>query len=102
MTKETDHLLPRLYVDLPLALGAEVVLEENAAHYLKTVLRRPDGSLVRLFNGRDGEWRAALRFEGKKIVQALPEVQILPQPLAPARFASGVLPHQKRPHGVPN
>lgn len=75
--------MPRLYVDFPLAPGASVALEENAAHYLRTVLRRPDGSNIRLFNGRDGEWRAALHFDGKKAVRVSLDTQILPQPPAP-------------------
>jgi 16S rRNA (uracil1498-N3)-methyltransferase len=48
----------RLYVDAPLAPGADVTLEDGQAHYLRTVLRLEPGRQVLLFNGRDGEWLA--------------------------------------------
>lgn len=50
----------RLFV--PDALGAGATLSASAAqaHYLGTVMRRGPGDPVRLFNGRDGEWRAHL------------------------------------------
>lgn len=50
----------RLYVDLP--LGVDGVLEPSPAqcHYLLTVMRRRDGDVILLFNGRDGEWRASV------------------------------------------
>jgi 16S rRNA (uracil1498-N3)-methyltransferase len=50
----------RLFVDLPLSDGA--LLEPSAAqcHYLLTVMRRQAGDWAILFNGRDGEWLAAI------------------------------------------
>ena len=54
----------RLHVATPLHEGAEIALSAGQAHYLGTVMRRPVGGEVLLFNGRDGEWRgriAALR-----------------------------------------
>ena len=50
---------PRLHVDAPLAGGA-VPLARDQAHYLGTVLRLGPGADILLFNGRDGEWRAAV------------------------------------------
>lgn len=50
--------LPRLYVPDGLAEGAAVQASPAQAHYLGAVLRRAVGDGVRLFNGRDGEWRA--------------------------------------------
>jgi len=50
----------RLFVAGPLAEGAEVPAAATQAHYLATVMRRPVGSAVRLFNGIDGEWRARI------------------------------------------
>jgi 16S rRNA (uracil1498-N3)-methyltransferase len=55
-----DFRSPRLFVAAPLAAGAEVPLDHAQAHYLTTVLRLKSGAGVLLFNGRDGEWSAAL------------------------------------------
>jgi 16S rRNA (uracil1498-N3)-methyltransferase len=64
----------RLYVDLPLETGG--VLEPSPAqcHYLLTVMRRRDGDVVLLFNGRDGEWRASVEvFERRRCRLAIGE-----------------------------
>jgi 16S rRNA (uracil1498-N3)-methyltransferase len=55
---------PRLFVDAPLSAGAKVALERNQSNYLGNVLRLAAGETVLVFNGRDGEWRAAI--EGRK------------------------------------
>jgi 16S rRNA (uracil1498-N3)-methyltransferase len=47
-----------LFVTAPLSAGARVVGTGMQAHYLGRVLRRDPGSVVHLFNGRDGEWQA--------------------------------------------
>jgi 16S rRNA (uracil1498-N3)-methyltransferase len=57
--------LSRLFVDVDLAAGAEVALDEAQLHYLRHVMRRPDGAPLLLFNGRDGEWRATLEGRGR-------------------------------------
>jgi 16S rRNA (uracil1498-N3)-methyltransferase len=59
-----DFRSPRLFVKAPLAAGAEVPLDRAQAHYLTTVLRLKPGAGVLVFNGRDGEWSAAL--DGRK------------------------------------
>ncbi len=51
---------PRLYLDAPFSAGARLPLEKDQAHYLLTVMRRKPGDRVRVFNGRDGEWRATI------------------------------------------
>jgi 16S rRNA (uracil1498-N3)-methyltransferase len=51
---------PRLCVTAPLAAGAAVALSPAQAHYLTTVLRLKSGDGVLVFNGRDGEWSAAI------------------------------------------
>jgi 16S rRNA (uracil1498-N3)-methyltransferase len=56
----------RLFVEVDLVPGGEVPLEEAQVHYLRNVMRRPDGAPLLLFNGRDGEWHARLAFRGKK------------------------------------
>lgn len=57
---------PRLYVDAPLGEGAALPLAREQAHYLVNVMRREAGSPVRLFNGRDGEWQAAVTEASRK------------------------------------
>lgn len=56
----------RLFVDHALAPDTDLPLAEAQAHYLRHVLRRSDGAELRLFNGRNGEWRARLATSGKK------------------------------------
>ncbi len=50
----------RLFVEAPLSAGARVVIEEGQAHYLLHVMRARIGDRISLFNGRDGEWLAAV------------------------------------------
>ncbi|MFN3835760.1 MAG: 16S rRNA (uracil(1498)-N(3))-methyltransferase [Glycocaulis sp.] len=57
---------PRLFLDTPLEAGARITLERDQAHYLVNVMRREQGSGVRVFNGRDGEWRAVLAEASKR------------------------------------
>jgi len=61
-----DFRTPRLFVDAPLQLGAEVALDRDRANYLFNVLRLTAGHAVLLFNGRDGEWRATVAAAGKR------------------------------------
>jgi 16S rRNA (uracil1498-N3)-methyltransferase len=55
-----DFRSPRLFVDAPLATGAHVPLDRNQTNYLGNVLRLSSGDPILIFNGRDGEWRAAI------------------------------------------
>ncbi len=55
-----DFRKPRLFVDAPLSAGARVPLERAQANYLGNVLRLGAGGEILIFNGRDGEWRAAV------------------------------------------
>ena len=57
---------PRLYLDTPLAAGAQIALDKADAHYLINVMRRKPGDRVRLFNGREGEWRAEVSAADRK------------------------------------
>jgi 16S rRNA (uracil1498-N3)-methyltransferase len=56
----------RLYVEHPLGEGQTVPLTRDQAHYLFGVMRRGPGDAVRLFNGRDGEWRAVIADAAKR------------------------------------
>ncbi|MBR0841926.1 16S rRNA (uracil(1498)-N(3))-methyltransferase [Bradyrhizobium liaoningense] len=59
-----DFRAPRLFVDAPLAQDARVELDRDQSNYLGNVLRLAAGAEVLAFNGRDGEWQAAI--EGRK------------------------------------
>lgn len=55
-----DFRAPRLFVDAPLAQDARVPLDRDQGNYLGNVLRLAAGAEVLAFNGRDGEWQAAI------------------------------------------
>ena len=57
---EMDFNAPRLFVDAPLSAGQTVELERNHSNYLGNVLRLAAGDTILVFNGRDGEWQAAI------------------------------------------
>jgi 16S rRNA (uracil1498-N3)-methyltransferase len=66
---QLDFRAPRLFVDAPLRMGEVVLLEREQSNYLGNVLRLAEGDAIRVFNGRDGEWRAAIR--GRKRPETL-------------------------------
>ncbi len=68
-----DFLSHRLYVTDDLKDGAEVALAKPQAHYLTNVLRLKPGQRALAFNGKDGEWAAALAGEGKRVTLKLAE-----------------------------
>ena len=55
-----DFRAQRLYLDHDLAEGGRVGLTREQANYLLNVLRLAAGDAIRVFNGRDGEWRASI------------------------------------------
>jgi 16S rRNA (uracil1498-N3)-methyltransferase len=61
-----DSTTRRLFVDAPLRPGLVVGLTVKQANYLINVLRLADGSMLLVFNGRDGEWRARLTYPKRK------------------------------------
>jgi 16S rRNA (uracil1498-N3)-methyltransferase len=77
-----DFHTPRLYVDAPLAAGAEVIFDRNQTNYLRNVLRLGQGDAVLLFNGRDGEWRASLSTAQRRTLSATTDTQLRTQPAA--------------------
>jgi 16S rRNA (uracil1498-N3)-methyltransferase len=74
-----DFRSPRLYVPTALAAGGIVPLEPPQAHYLIKVLRLRAGDRVLAFNGRDGEWSAELRTEGRRAAELIAREQTRPQ-----------------------
>ena len=91
-----DFRAPRLFVDAPLAAGAVVALERDHSNYLGNVLRLSAGETILVFNGRDGEWQAAIegrkRPDGLSIVartrpqDRLPDIAYVFAPLKHARL----------------
>ncbi len=73
----------RLYVDAPLAAGAELPLASAQGHYLGTVMRCKPGDMLAIFNGRDGEWRATIAEMSRDTCMLVAENQTSPQQAAP-------------------
>jgi 16S rRNA (uracil1498-N3)-methyltransferase len=57
---------PRLFVETPLSLGAQVRVEGGQAHYLLSVLRMKAGDPVKLFDDSTGEWLGVAAAVGKR------------------------------------
>lgn len=74
---------PRLFVDTPLVPGAAIVIEGNAAHYLRNVMRISDGAPLLLCDDSSGEWLARCALIGKRSVEASPEVLLRPREAVP-------------------
>jgi 16S rRNA (uracil1498-N3)-methyltransferase len=93
---ELDFRAPRLFVDAALREGERIALERNQANYLGNVLRLSAGETILVFNGRDGEWQAAIegrkRPDGLSIVaqtrpqDRLPDIAYVFAPLKHARL----------------
>ena len=58
--REDGRSATRLFVEASLEAGTAVALASGQAHYLRNVMRQAPGSLIRLFNGRDGEWEGTI------------------------------------------
>jgi 16S rRNA (uracil1498-N3)-methyltransferase len=78
-----NYRMQRLFVPADLAEGRAVEPSAPQTHYLLNVLRLGDGAKILIFNGRDGEWRAALTLAGKKKVMLTPIERTRPQPRLP-------------------
>ncbi|MCX7098346.1 MAG: 16S rRNA (uracil(1498)-N(3))-methyltransferase [Methylococcales bacterium] len=58
----------RLYTAIPLASGAAIALDEDNAHYVRTVLRLKKDAPIILFNGSGGEYLATVGEVSRKAV----------------------------------
>jgi len=92
---DDDFKLPRLFINAPLSQDGGAALSADQAHYLKNVLRRNDGDNVRVFNGRDGEWRGPLENLSKKSGAVRLNIQTRPQPQTTRRIHLYVAPIKK-------
>lgn len=78
-----DLTSQRLFVASDLAAGTTLDTTAEQASYLRSVLRMADGSALLVFNGRDGEWQAALQHDGKRGALLVVESQTRPQEHGP-------------------
>ena len=93
---ELDLRAPRLFVDAELEPRAAIALERDQSNYLGNVLRLAAGDTILVFNGRDGEWQAAIagrkRPESLTIIEqtrpqdSLPDLAYVFAPLKHARL----------------
>jgi 16S rRNA (uracil1498-N3)-methyltransferase len=58
----------RLYVDLSLTPNAQVELDDDSGHYVRTVLRLKKDDAIILFNGKGGEYTCELSEVSRKSV----------------------------------
>ena len=54
--------IPRLFINKDLKAKSKIKLNSNNKHYLKNVLRLSKGKVVKVFNGKDGEWETEVDF----------------------------------------
>jgi len=73
----------RLFIPDDLGPGREIVLDEGQSRYLAAVMRLSAGDELAVFNGRDGEWRAAVRAVGKRAVTLEALARARPQAAGP-------------------
>src|SRR5438445_1864459 len=78
-----NYKMQRLFVPDDLGLDAEFDADQQQSHYLQHVLRLGEGAEVLLFNGRDGEWSAAIAAKSKKAVKLRVRTLQRPQPPLP-------------------
>lgn len=87
----------RLFTGEDLQAGHTFALPQDQAHYLLNVMRRGAGDTLRLFNGRDGEWSAAIA-EARKGVRVAVGERLRAQD-APRDVALLFAPIKKAPMG---
>ena len=58
--------ISRLYMPAALTPGATVRLDEEAGHYLRTVLRLKKGYSLTVFNGDGSEYPATVELAGRE------------------------------------
>jgi 16S rRNA (uracil1498-N3)-methyltransferase len=78
-----DFARYRLFVEHDLAEDCKLPLEREQANYLLNVLRMKQDDTVLVFNGRDGEWLAAITAEGRKQASLTLVKRTRPQPPSP-------------------
>lgn len=75
-----NYRMQRLHVAADLSAGTGFEATGEQFNYLANVLRLEQGAEVLVFNGRDGEWRAAIGFPTRKRIIVTPIEETRPQP----------------------
>ena len=75
--------MQRLFVEADLSAASEVAASPDQFNYLCNVLRLEENAEILLFNGRDGEWKAAIHYPSRKKIVLKPVEQTRPQPPLP-------------------
>ncbi|CAH2402893.1 16S rRNA (uracil(1498)-N(3))-methyltransferase [Mesorhizobium escarrei] len=78
-----NYKIQRIFVPDDLRPDIEVEASPQQGHYLLHVLRLGEGAEILLFNGRDGEWSAAIAAKSKKAVRLKVLALQRPQPPLP-------------------
>ncbi|MER9103714.1 16S rRNA (uracil(1498)-N(3))-methyltransferase [Mesorhizobium sp. M0848] len=78
-----NYKMQRLFVPDDLAPGIEFDAGQQQSHYLLHVLRLGEGAEILVFNGRDGEWSAAIAAKTKRSVRLKVSALQRPQPPLP-------------------
>ena len=74
---------PRLFVQQPLAAGADVALDGPQAHYLLRVMRVAEGDVVILCDDITGEWAAEVIEADKRTLALRPMERLRPREQVP-------------------
>jgi 16S rRNA (uracil1498-N3)-methyltransferase len=74
---------PRLFVDTALEAGGVFVPSPRQSHYVLNVMRRREGDLLALFNGRDGEWLSVVEAIERRACRLRLQEQSRPQAAEP-------------------
>jgi 16S rRNA (uracil1498-N3)-methyltransferase len=78
-----NYKMQRIFLADDLVAGTPVEPSRDQQHYLVNVLRKGDGDELLVFNGRHGEWLAAIEQVSKKAVRLRLVEQVRPQPPTP-------------------
>src|SRR5260221_6640316 len=87
---------PRLFVSVPLADGARLVLDGPQAHYLATVMRVGEGDAVILCDDSTGEWAARVAAVSRREVTLTIETRLRAREQVPDFMLCAAL--LKKPH----
>mgnify|MGYP001236508238 CR=1 FL=1 len=80
----------RLYVNVALNAGGRIALDDDAAHYVRTVLRLKAGDAIVLFNGEGGEYPSRFSEVSRKQVRVEIEAYSARDVESPLRISLGM------------
>jgi 16S rRNA (uracil1498-N3)-methyltransferase len=73
----------RLFVEMPLSLGATLTVDGAQAHYLLNVMRMKVGTVLKLFDDATGEWAAEVVATAKRDITLSITTQLRPREPVP-------------------